>query len=45
MDRYQHCAEAAKCLLWDVERLGMIIQAYEADLDRLTQEGALAKAE
>eukprot|EP00658_Telonema_sp_P-2_P061991 TRINITY_DN5064_c0_g1_i9.p1 TRINITY_DN5064_c0_g1~~TRINITY_DN5064_c0_g1_i9.p1 ORF type:complete len:682 (+),score=249.92 TRINITY_DN5064_c0_g1_i9:213-2258(+) len=42
---YVHVAEASKCLLWDVERLKMIIQAYEQDLAQLMKDGNAIKAE
>jgi len=41
---YEHVAEAGKGLLWDVERLNMIIQAYEQDLVALKAGGADMKA-
>merc|ERR1719247_1897067 len=37
-------AEASKGLLWDVERLNMIIQAYEGDLLKLKADGAEPKS-
>lgn len=42
---YMHVSEAAKCLLWDVERLGMIIKAYEDDLSQLFADGNQIKAD
>jgi len=42
---YMHVSEAAKCLLWDVERLGMIIKAYEDDLSQLFADGNRIKAD
>jgi len=42
---YMHVSEAAKCLLWDVERLGMIIKAYEDDLSQLFKDGNQIKAD
>lgn len=42
---YERMAEAAKGLVWDVERLHMIIQAYESDLTKLKDEGAEKKAD
>jgi len=41
---YERMAEAGKGLVWDVERLSMIIQAYESDLMRLQEEGSDLKA-
>ena len=32
---YAQFAEAGKNLVWDVERLNMIIQAYDKDLHKL----------
>jgi hypothetical protein len=41
---YERMAEAGKGLLWDVERLNMIIQAYEGDLIKLKEDGSEMKA-
>merc|ERR1712216_222938 len=41
---YQKFAEAGKNLVWDVERLNMIIQAYDKDLAKLKGDGGLMKS-
>jgi hypothetical protein len=41
---YANFAEAGKNLVWDVERLNMIIQAYDKDLHKLKNDGGLMKA-
>jgi hypothetical protein len=41
---YERMAEAGKGLVWDVERLNMIIQAYMEDLTKLKDEGSDMKA-
>merc|ERR1711939_874833 len=43
-DEYAKFAEAGKNLVWDVERLNMIIQAYDKDLHKLKNDGGLMKA-
>jgi len=43
-DAYQQFAEAGKNLVWDVERLNMIIQAYDKDLHKLKNDGGLMKS-
>merc|ERR1711865_960894 len=40
---YMKFAEAGKNLVWDVERLNMIIQAYDKDLAKLKGDGGLMK--
>ena len=44
MDQYAVFAESAKNLVWDVERLNMIIQAYDKDLHKLKNDGGLMKS-
>jgi hypothetical protein len=41
---YSKFAEAGKNLVWDVERLNMIIQAYDKDLAKLKGDGGLMKS-
>jgi hypothetical protein len=41
---YSKLAEAGKNLVWDVERLNMIIQAYDKDLAKLKGDGGLMKS-
>jgi len=41
---YIKFAEAGKNLVWDVERLNMIIQAYDKDLAKLKGDGGLMKS-
>merc|ERR1711998_668574 len=41
---YARFAEASKNLVWDVERLNMIIQAYDKDLHKLKNDGGLMKS-
>jgi len=41
---YAKFAEAGKNLVWDVERLNMIIQAYDKDLHKLKNDGGLMKS-
>merc|ERR1712139_148268 len=41
---YATFAEAGKNLVWDVERLNMIIQAYDKDLHKLKNDGGLMKS-
>merc|ERR1712216_1015465 len=41
---YAAFAEAGKNLVWDVERLNMIIQAYDKDLHKLKNDGGLMKS-
>merc|ERR1711865_1320825 len=41
---YQKFAEASKNLVWDVERLNMIIQAYDKDLAKLKGDGGMMKS-
>merc|ERR1719181_1704003 len=41
---YGKFAEAGKNLVWDVERLKMIIQAYDKDLHKLKNDGGLMKS-
>jgi len=43
-DEYAKFAEASKGLIWDVERLNMIIQAYDKDLHKLKNDGGLMKS-
>jgi len=43
-DEYAKFAEAGKNLVWDVERLNMIIQAYDKDLHKLKNDGGLMKS-
>merc|ERR1711998_112151 len=43
-DGYATFAEASKNLVWDVERLNMIIQAYDKDLHKLKNDGGLMKS-
>jgi len=38
-EEYARFAEAGKNLVWDVERLNMIIQAYDKDLHKLKNDG------
>jgi len=45
IQEYERVSESAKGLLWDVERLNMIIAAYEQDLTLLKDSSALVKAE
>jgi len=42
---YERMAEASKGLIWDVERLNLIIQAYETDLVKLKADGSEIKAD
>jgi len=42
--QYERMSEAGKGLVWDVERLSMIIQAYETDLINLREAGSDVKA-
>merc|ERR1712216_362602 len=44
VDEYAKFAEAGKNLVWDVERLNMIIQAYDKDLHKLKNDGGLMKS-
>jgi len=44
MAEYGKFAEAGKNLVWDVERLNMIIQAYDKDLHKLKNDGGLMKS-
>merc|ERR1711998_48665 len=41
---YAKYADAGKNLIWDVERLNMIIQAYDKDLHKLKNDGGLMKS-
>jgi len=41
---YERMAEAGTGLIWDVDRLNMIIAAYETDLITLREEGSETKA-
>jgi len=41
---YANFAESGKNLVWDVERLNMIIQAYDKDLHKLKNDGGLMKS-
>eukprot|EP00658_Telonema_sp_P-2_P078299 TRINITY_DN7300_c0_g1_i6.p1 TRINITY_DN7300_c0_g1~~TRINITY_DN7300_c0_g1_i6.p1 ORF type:complete len:715 (+),score=322.17 TRINITY_DN7300_c0_g1_i6:46-2145(+) len=41
---YSKLAEAGKNLVWDVERLNMIIQAYDKDLAKLKGDGGVMKS-
>jgi len=41
---YLKLAEAGKNLVWDVERLNMIIQAYDKDLAKLKGDGGMMKS-
>merc|ERR1712216_777612 len=43
-NEYAKFAEAGKNLVWDVERLNMIIQAYDKDLHKLKNDGGLMKS-
>jgi hypothetical protein len=43
-EEYAKFAEAGKNLVWDVERLNMIIQAYDKDLHKLKNDGGLMKS-
>merc|ERR1712216_743120 len=43
-EEYVKFAEAGKNLVWDVERLNMIIQAYDKDLHKLKNDGGLMKS-
>merc|ERR1719498_823302 len=43
-NEYARFAEAGKNLVWDVERLNMIIQAYDKDLHKLKNDGGLMKS-
>lgn len=43
-EEYTKFAEAGKNLVWDVERLNMIIQAYDKDLAKLKGDGGLMKS-
>jgi len=43
-EEYVKFAEAGKNLVWDVERLNMIIQAYDKDLAKLKGDGGMMKS-
>eukprot|EP00656_Telonema_subtile_P021589 TRINITY_DN2262_c0_g1_i1.p1 TRINITY_DN2262_c0_g1~~TRINITY_DN2262_c0_g1_i1.p1 ORF type:complete len:671 (-),score=229.74 TRINITY_DN2262_c0_g1_i1:322-2334(-) len=43
-DEYSKVAEAGRNLVWDVERLNMIIQAYDKDLAKLKGDGGMMKS-
>merc|ERR1711998_42357 len=43
-ESYAHFAEASKNLVWDVDRLKLIIDAYEKDLHKLKNDGGLMKS-